>query len=99
MSGENGGLPLHYYLSRRSNVDLDIVKQLSSKYILSSTDGDIRYSNGYPLGDTKCIPLHILLYNESIGDMFDVLQYLVEENPSSLKQRPDMNTLLSILPV
>ena len=59
-----GGYPLHFYLSRTSNVDLDIVKQLVwNKRMLLSTAPD----------DKKCTPIHILLYNENIGDMYDVV--------------------------
>jgi len=70
-----GGTPLHYYLSRNyKSVDLDIVKQLlvnREALLLSDVD-------------SKCTPIHIIMHNKSIGDMFDVLQYLVESNPSSL---------------
>lgn len=54
-----GGTPLHYYLSRTSNVDLDIVKQLvvNSELLLSTGD------------DTQCTPIHILMNNSSIGDL------------------------------
>ena len=34
--------------------------------------------------DTKCTPIHIIMNNKSIGDMFDVVRYLVETNPDSL---------------
>jgi len=73
---DNGGTPLHYYLSR-TNVDLDIVKRL-----MANTDALL-------LADetTKCTPVHILLHNTSIGGMFDVLQYLVELNPTSLRKK------------
>ena len=72
-----GGTPLHYYLSRTSNVDLDIVKQLvDSPETLLSADEEL-----------KCTPIHIILHNESIGDMFDVLRYLVELNPSTLSAK------------
>ena len=72
-----GGTPLHYYLSRTSNIDLDIVKQLvDSPETLLSADEEL-----------KCTPIHIILHNESIGDMFDVLRYLVELNPSTLSAK------------
>jgi len=71
----HGGLPLHYYLSRTSNVDLDIVKQLVTTNIRVLLLAD---------ENTKCTPIHILMNNESIGDMFDVVEYLAESNPSSL---------------
>jgi len=71
------GTPLHYYLSRTSNVDLDIVKQLvANPGMLLLADEE-----------TKFTPIHILLHNESIGEMFDVVKYLAEANPSSLKAK------------
>ena len=73
---DNGGTPLHYYLSR-TNVDLDIVKRL-----MANTDALLLADE-----ESKCTPIHILLHNTSIGDMFDVLQYLVELNPSSLRKK------------
>jgi len=77
---EYGGTPLHYYLSR-TNVDLDIVKQLvASPEALLLTDDD-----------TKCTPIHILMHNSSIGDMYDVVKYLVETNPSSLQMKDEYN--------
>ena len=39
--------------------------------------------------DTRCTPIHILMHNESIGDMLDVLQYLAESNTSSLLAKDD----------
>jgi len=72
-----GGVPLHFYLSRTSNVDLDIVKELiDTPETLLLTDED-----------TKCTPIHILLHNRSVGDMFDVVKYLSELNPSSLNAK------------
>jgi len=71
----HGGLPLHYYLSRPSNVDLNIVKQLVTTNI-----GVLLLADE----NTKCTPIHILMNNKSIGDLFDVMKYLVETNPSSL---------------
>jgi len=71
-----GGTPLHYYLSRISNIDIDIVKQLSSiKRALLSHDGE-----------SKCAPIHILMHNKSIGDLYEVVKYLSEMNPSSLRK-------------
>jgi len=78
MEGEyHGGLPLHFYLSRTTNFDINIVKQLVvNPEMLLLTDED-----------TKCTPIHILMHNISIGDMSDVLRYLVESNPSTLAKK------------
>ena len=71
----HGATPLHFYLSRTSNVDINIVKQLVvNPEMLLLTDED-----------TKCTPIHILLHNDNIGEMYDVVKYLVETNPSSLQ--------------
>ena len=82
-SDEYGGTPLHFYLSRTTNFDMNIVKQLvvNAEMLLYTDD------------DTKCTPIHILLNNESIGDMFDVVKYLVESKPSSLEQKMNMTKL------
>ena len=72
-----GGTPLHFYLSRTSNVDIDIVKQL-----LANPEALLLADE-----QSKCTPIHIIMYNKSIGDMFDLLRYLVESNPSSLKAK------------
>jgi len=74
--GYYGGTPLHYYLSRTSNINLDIVEQLAvySEELLLLT-GD----------DTKCTPIHIIMHNKSIGDLYDEVKCLVEINPDSLK--------------
>ena len=74
----HGGTPLHYYLPRTSNVNLDIVEQLavySEELIISTGD------------DTKSTPIHILMHNKNIGDLFDVVKYLVEINPDSIKAK------------
>jgi len=74
-TNDYGGTPLHFYLSRTSNVDLNIVKELvneNAELIVSADE------------DTKCTPIHIIMNNKSIGDMFDVVRYLVETNPDSL---------------
>ena len=50
-----GGTPLHYYLSRASNVDLNIVKQLVDPFprVLLLADGV-----------AKLTPIHILMHNK-----------------------------------
>jgi len=74
-----GGTPLHYYLSRTSNVDLGIVKRLvANPEMLLFHDGE-----------SLCTPFHILMYNKNIGELFDVVKYLVETNPSSLKAKDE----------
>ena len=77
--GYYGGTPLHYYLSRTSNVDLDVVKQLVANPEMLLLTGD----------DTNCTPMHILMHNKNIGEMSDVVKYLVESNPDSLKAKDE----------
>ena len=78
-SDEYGGTPLHFYLSRTSNVNVDIVKQLGAnpRALLVADE------------DTKCTPIHILLHNEIIGTMFGVVKYLAETNPSTLQMKDE----------
>ena len=71
----HGGTPLHYYLSRTSNVDLDIVKEL-----MSASPAGLLLTDEH----SRCTPIHILLHNESIGDMFDVVKCLTETSQTSL---------------
>ena len=79
--GPHGGTPLHYYLSRTSNTDLRIVKQLAvNTEVIQSFDQNI-----------KCTPINILMNNESIGNMYEVMKYLVEANPSSLLLKDEYN--------
>jgi len=73
-----GGTPLHYYLSRRSNVDLGIVKQLVN-------DPDILT----PCDEMKCSPIHVALFNVNVNEMYDVIEYLVKLNPSCLQARDE----------
>ena len=73
---EYGGTPLHFYLSRTSNVDMNIVKELvvNSRVLL------------YTDGKTNSSPLHILMHNPKIGELYEVVKYLVETNPDSLRK-------------
>jgi len=68
------GLPLHCYLGRRSNMDIDTVKILLDAYPEALTTA----------GETGS-PLHVLLANPSIADCCDIFQFLVEAAPSSLQ--------------
>mmetsp|Transcript_4473 Transcript_4473/g.7966 ORF Transcript_4473/g.7966 Transcript_4473/m.7966 type:complete len:535 (-) Transcript_4473:134-1738(-) len=70
-----GGLPLHYYLARTANVDLDTVKLLVMAHPEALVTTDI---------ETKCTPIHAILLNSNIGTMFDVVKFLVEKNYSPL---------------
>jgi len=70
-----GGTPLHYYLSRTSNICSSVFHEIVIRWrnVLVSTDEK-----------TKCTPLHIFLHNQN-AKLFGVIQYLVASNPSSLE--------------
>eukprot|EP00956_Cyclotella_meneghiniana_P031767 scaffold84582_cov23-Cyclotella_meneghiniana.AAC.1 len=78
MCGYSQGLPLHYYLSRRQNVDIEIVKYMVEKYpnALLLVGDSISYT-----------PLHVLLNNSYVGAMLDIVKYLVEYEPMSLRRK------------
>jgi len=71
------GLPLHYYVARKTNVDIDIVKMLIEAYpqALQATDG---------VGFT---PLHAIVSseNENINDLLHIIQYLIEVEPTCVR--------------
>ena len=75
------GTPLHYYLERESNINLALVKELITAYpqALSSYQEALEYQ---PKGVT---PIYVLLSNPNIGELQDVLQYIVEINPSQMR--------------
>ena len=70
------GLPLHYYLSRRENIDIETVKMLVKAYpqALSSTDDN-----------WKCYPIHTAVSNPNIDNKKSLLEYLIQVEPSSLQ--------------
>ena len=73
------GTPLHYYLERASNINLDLVilKELIAGFP-GATSSYQEASEYQPMGVT---PMYSLLSNPNIGEMHDVLQYLAETNP------------------
>jgi len=70
------GLPLHYYLSRNENVNIDIVKSLIEAYPTSLTISD---------EENACLPLHALFHNESTDNLQEIITYLIELEPSSIR--------------
>ena len=70
------GTPLHYYLSRKSNIDIDVVRMLVEVYPDALTTAD---------DESKCTPLHTLVCNPNIAHLCDVLQFIVETEPDSLR--------------
>ena len=70
------GLPLHYYLARTSNIDIDIVKMLVEAYPQSLMVAD----ETWPL-----YPAHAAAYDSIPDDLHKVVEYLLEFNPTSLR--------------
>ena len=84
---EIAGLPLHYYLARNKNVDIDTVKLLVEKYpesLMISDEED----------DEICYPIHALLSNENTDNIHEILTYMHEHNPAS---HHVLNTISSTL--
>ena len=77
------GLPLHYYLSRTSNVDMDIVKLLLKvPLLLLKDDPDcLRMADD----DAHFAPIHVLCCNPDVNNMLDVLKFLIEKDPESVQ--------------
>jgi len=73
------GLPLHYYLARSRDIDIDTVKMMLEVYPQSlMTTGEEE--------DCKaCYPIHALLSNECTNNLQEILAYLVELNPSVIR--------------
>ena len=73
------GLPLHYYLSRTSNVDIDTVKMLVKALpeTLVTTEQE----------DFVCYPIHALLSNPNIKeeDMQELLTFFIETDTLSVR--------------
>jgi len=70
------GIPLHYYLSRASNVNIDTVKILveaSPESLVTADD------------ERPCYPIHALVSNPNINNLQDILLYLLEVRPSSIR--------------
>ena len=63
------GLPLHYYLSRKENIDINIVKLLLYSHPQSLKTCD---------EESELTPLHVLFYNQNIGNLYDIVEYLVD---------------------
>jgi len=72
------GLPLHYYLSREKNVDINIVKLLVTSHPQSLTTCD---------EDSSITPLHVLFYNKIIGNLYDIVEYLVDYDNRNLMNK------------
>ena len=70
------GLPLHYYLTRKSNIDIDIVKMLVEAYPQSLVVTDETYA---------CYPIHAAAINSSTNNLSEIIEYFLELEPTSLR--------------
>jgi len=70
------GLPLHYYLARKSNIHIDTVKMLVDEYP-QAVDADIG----------GLTPLHVIVSspNENINNLLHIIKYLIEVAPSCVR--------------
>lgn len=69
-------LPLHCYLYRTPNVDIDTVKMIVEAYPEALIVGDDK---------SKLTLMHNLLSNPNLSIMNKILQFIVETEPSSLR--------------
>ena len=69
------GLPLHYYLSRETNVDLSLVKLLVEKDDECLFTADV---------ESHFAPIHVLCCNPGVNDMLDVLKFLIDSDEESV---------------
>ena len=77
------GLPLHHYVAKRSNVDIDVVKLMVEicPQSLLTADDNWEY-DGEPNYFT---PVHVILYNPTINNLLHVLTFLLECEPTLIK--------------
>ena len=71
------GLPLHYYVARKTNVDIDTIKMLIEAYPQAMVTDD----------ETYFTPLHAIVSspNENINDLLHIIKYLIEVAPSCVQ--------------
>lgn len=67
-------LPLSFYLLRSRNVNFDMVRQLVEKYPRALTEVD----------NYRGTPVHTILCNPNVNDMFEIVSFLVHLNPRAL---------------
>jgi len=72
---EANGLPLHYYLARESNVDINTFIML----VNACPGSELAFDNVQPF-----TPLHVILSNPNINNMMHILVYLLGIAPTSI---------------
>ena len=71
------GLPLHYYVARETNVDIDTIKMLIEAYPQAMVGDDEMYFT----------PLHAIVSStkEDINNLLHIIKYLIEVEPSCVR--------------
>ena len=69
------GLPLHFYLTRTSNVDIDTVKMMVEAYPQCLTTVDRNW---------QCYPIHLALSEQHYIDL-EIVKYFLELEPASIR--------------
>ena len=72
------GTPLHYYLSRTSNLQLDTVKML-----VDLCPESLKLSGS----EQSYFPIHSIIENPKVGSYHEVVQYLVDTEPTILQNK------------
>ncbi len=75
--GPDHGLPLHFYLARTSNLELDMVRELVDAYPQA-----LRTVGDEEDGGT---PLETLIWNDNITELHDVVRFLIGADPTSVR--------------
>ena len=75
------GLPLHHYVAKRFNVDIDVVKLMVEMCPQSLLTAD-HWEDSEPNYFT---PVHVILYNPTINNLLHVLTFLLECEPTLIK--------------
>ena len=70
------GDPLHYYLNRKSNIEVGMVKMMADGHPDSLRSGD---------GRICCSPAHTLVCNPNIADLRDIVEYFCELTPCTFE--------------
>ena len=74
------GLPLSYYLARTVDMDINTVKLLVELYPKA-----LMKAEAYHEARGKCYPIHAVTGNPKIRDLKDILEYILECEPSSIR--------------
>ena len=82
------GLPIHYYLARESNVDLETVELLVGAY------PQALLANG---NNVRVAPIHIASTNSHIDNLLEIILYLLKSEPTSIWLRDSADkTILAL---